>query len=117
MMWMGKLSAIAALALGAVFVGIAVFSFDGDIGLIAMAVIGALLALGGFRTLRKMSGGLRLLCGAWGLAAGYSLIPIVQAGSLQSFFEDFGPLAYAMAAITLISASGLALTVLHQERK
>jgi hypothetical protein len=63
-----------------------------------------------------MSGGLRLLSGAWGLSAGYSLVPLAQAGNLASFFDDFGPLANAMLAITLISAACLALTVLHKEK-
>lgn len=116
MMWMGKVSGIAALAMGVLLIGVAVVGFDLEIGIFAMIVIGALLLLAGFRTLRKMSGGLRLLSGAWGLAAGFSLVPLAQAGAFASFFADFGPLAYAMLAITLISAACLALTVLHKEK-
>lgn len=116
MMWMGKVSGIAALAMGALLIGVAALGFELEIGIFAMIVIGALLLLAGFRTLRKMSGGLRLLSGAWGLSEGFSLVPLSQAGSLSSFFEDFGPLAYAMLAITLVSAACLALTVLHKEK-
>ena len=116
MMWMGKISAIVALAMGSLLIGVAVLGFEPEIGIFAMIVIGALLLLAGFRTLRKMSGGLRLLSGAWGLSAGFSLVPLSQAGSLSGFFEDFGPLAYAMLAIALVSAACLALTVLHKEK-
>lgn len=116
MMWMGKTSGIAALAMGALLIGVALMGFGLEIGIFAMIVIGALLLLAGFRTLRKMSGGLRLLSGAWGLSAGYSLVPLAQAGNLTTFFDDFGPLAYAMLAITLVSAACLALTVLHKEK-
>ena len=37
--------------------------------------------MGAFRTLRKMSGGLRLLCGAWGLSAGLMMLPFLPADS------------------------------------
>ncbi|HVK78971.1 MAG TPA: hypothetical protein VM915_00030 [Verrucomicrobiae bacterium] len=116
MMWMGKTSGIAALAMGALLIGVAVVGFNLELGIFAMMAIGALLLIGGFRTLRKMSGGLRLLSGAWGCATGYSLVPLAQAGDFASFFDDFGPLAYAMLAITLVSAACLALTVLHKEK-
>lgn len=116
MMWMGKVSGITALAMGIVLLGVAVLGFELEIGIFAMIVIGALLLLAGFRTLRKMSGGLRLLSGAWGLSAGFSLVPLAQAGSLLTFFDDFGALAYAMLAVTLTSAACLALTVLHKEK-
>ena len=116
MMWMGKVSAITALAMGTLLIVVAVLGFELEIGIFAMIAIGALLLLAGFRTLRKMSGGLRLLSGAWGLSSGYSLVPLAQAGDLQSFFDDFGPLAYAMLGVTLVSSACLALTVLHKEK-
>jgi peptidoglycan/LPS O-acetylase OafA/YrhL len=65
------------------------------------------LLVGGFRTLRKMSGGLRLLSGAWGFAAGLLIFPLTNAQS-----PSWGEIGFA-----LIALAGLALTVLHQEKK
>jgi hypothetical protein len=61
-----------------------------------------------------MSGGLRLLAGAWGLAAGLLLMPLTVAqGSAAAWARlSVGEVAFAAIALT-----GLALTVLHQERK
>lgn len=116
MMWMGKVSGIAALAVGALFVALAAASFAWSIGLLAVLLTGVLLLIGGFRTLRRMSGGLRLLSGAWGMAAGLMLYVLSQPGSLQSLFADFGGSAYVMIALACVTLAGLALTVLHKEK-
>jgi uncharacterized protein YqgC (DUF456 family) len=109
MMWMGKISAIAALAMGALFGANAYFQFA--TGASGWVYLGAALGLlvGGFRTLRKMSGGLRLLAGAWGFAAGVLMLPFVGATATLN--------ASAGAALVLAALAGLALTVLHKERK
>jgi hypothetical protein len=79
-----------------------------SIGPIALAL---LLALGAHRTLRAMSGGLRLLCGAWGIATG-------MAWYAPSYdFPDFIPGPLAIGAPVLVSAIGLALVVLHKQQK
>jgi hypothetical protein len=70
-----------------------------------------LLALGAVRTLRAESGGLRLLCGAWGIAFGLAWF----APSYN--FPRFVPGALAVTAPVLICAIGLALVVLHKEKK
>jgi hypothetical protein len=74
----------------------------------------ALLALvpfgiGAARTLKKQSGGLRLLSGAWGLMAGLAIAPIL----LQFQAGPIAPLAWVLAALAVL---GLALTVLHKEK-
>lgn len=109
MMWMGLVSAWGALAMAAVFAANAYFQFA--TGVPAWVHVGAALglALGGFRTLRKMSGGLRLLSGAWGFAAGLLMLPLTVARETPL---SVGEIAFIAAAL-----AGLALTVLHQERK
>lgn len=109
MMWMGLVSAWGALAMAALFAVNAYFQLA--TGVPAWVHVGAALglALGGFRTLRKMSGGLRLLSGAWGFAAGVLMLPLVTARE--------APLSVAEGAFMAIALFGLALTVLHQERK
>lgn len=112
MMWMGLVSAWGALALAAMFAVNAYFQFaTGVPGWIYLGVALA-LAVGGFRTLRKMSGGLRLLAGAWGLAAGLLLLPFTTAAAPGAILRD--PAAIALVLIALV---GLALTVLHKEKK
>lgn len=102
--WMAVLAA-AAIAVSLALSGVSEF---GAIGPIAAAV---LLALGAYRTLRAMSGGLRLLCGAWGIATGLAwYAPAYN-------FPDFVPGALAVGAPVLVSAVGLALVVLHKEQK
>lgn len=113
---MGKVSAIAALCVGALFVGFAALNFRADLAVLAAMTTGVLLLVGGARTLRKMSGGLRLLAGAWGLAAGLLVMPYAQSGSLRNFMTDLGLAAYAFIALSAIAAIGLALTVLHKEK-
>lgn len=109
MTWFGTASAWAALAMGAMFGVNAYFQFATGVSGWIYAGTAAMLLVGGFRTLRKMSGGLRLLAGAWGLAAGLQLLPYMTASTAA-----FSPLA---AALTLLSLVGLALTVTHKERK
>jgi hypothetical protein len=120
MMWMGKTSAWVALAMGAVFAANAYFQFATGVSSWVYAGTAALLLLGGYRTLRQMSGGLRLLAGAWGLAAGAQLLPLTSAPAPRdvpvhdTFYVVVSPLAIAFV---LISFVGLALTVLHKEKK
>ncbi|HCK85117.1 MAG TPA: hypothetical protein DHW63_11565 [Hyphomonadaceae bacterium] len=61
--WMAALAAVA-IAASLTMSGVSEF---GALGPILAAL---LLALGAYRTLRAMPGGLRLLCGAWGAATG-----------------------------------------------
>lgn len=110
MTWFGTVSAWAALLMGALFGVNAYFQFaKGESGWI-YALVAALLLMGGYRTLRKMSGGLRLLAGAWGLAAGVWMAPMV----LGSSGSDAG---YVGLAFQLAPLIGLALTVVHKETK
>lgn len=70
-----------------------------------------LLLLGAVRTLRAQSGGLRLLCGAWGFACGMAWC--APSYDIPSFVPDM----LAATGSVLVSAVGLALVVLHQEHK
>jgi hypothetical protein len=58
---------------------------------------------------------LRLLCGAWGIAAGLMLLPLTVAES------TWPPMTWRLNVAELaflgIALAGLALTVLHKERK
>jgi hypothetical protein len=109
---MAKISAWMAVAAAAAILAALVlrgeFSELGVVGPIAAAL---LLGLGAYRTLRAMSGGLRLLCGAWGITLGLAW----YAPSYD--FPDFVPAIVAVIAPVLVGASGLALTVLHKEKK
>lgn len=109
---MAKLSAWMGLAAAAAIVGSMLlrgeFSEFGAIGPIAAA---ALLSVGAYRTLTARSGGLRLLCGAWGVATGLAW----YAPSYD--FPGFVPGALAVALPVLTSAFGLALVVLHKEKR
>jgi len=109
MMWMGQVSGWAALGMAAMFGVNAYFQFaSGDSGW-AYVIVAFLLAVGGFRTLRRMSGGLRLLAGAWGFAAGLLVLPLLTFTEGAAF--DMGGAVFA--AISLVC---LALTVLHKEK-
>ena len=121
MMWMGLVSAWGAIVVGALFAAMAALYLSwGDVNWVAM-VAAALLLTGGVRTLRKMSGGLRLLAGAWGLAAGLMMMPYTSVRDVvpneNTYSVDLGLLAVLVVALPWISLAGLALTVLHQERK
>lgn len=110
MMWMGKVSAWGALAMGALFAVNAYFQFATGVAGWAYVAAALGLLLGGYRTLKRLSGGLRLLCGAWGFAAGLLIVPLTHAPGSGAAFDTSG---LAMAAIAL---AGLALTVLHKEK-
>ena len=106
--WSAWLALLAAAALG-VSLALSGASFEfAAIGPLAAIV---LLALGAQRTLMAKSGGLRLLCGAWGIATGLAW----YAPSYN--FPDFVPGMLAIGAPVLISTIGLALVVLHKEKK
>jgi hypothetical protein len=108
-MWMGAASAWAAAAMAMLFAASAFFQFATGVPSWAYVATALLLAAGSFRTLRKMSGGLRLLGGAWGFAAGLLVLPLTSQAEGAAF--DTG--GAVMAVIALI---GLALTVLHKEK-
>ena len=121
MTWFGTVSAWAAVAFGLMFAVNTYFQFA--TGVSAWVYAGTALALlgGGFRTLRKMSGGLRLLAGAWGLAAGVNLAPFVmgpgpEANNPNTYSVDANT-AWLVLALQLLPLAGLALTVLHKETK
>ncbi len=104
---MGTIAAWGALAMAAMLAANAYIQFATDVPGWAYGGAAIALAVGGFRTLRKMSGGLRLLAGAWGFAAALLLPP-----NLDLFGQS--PLAIALV---LIAFAGVALTVLHKEKK
>lgn len=111
MTWFGMVSAWAALAMGALFGVNAYFQFATGVSGWIYAATALLLLLGAFRTLRKMSGGLRLLAGAWGIAAGVLSLP------LQGVRPEGAALDTGGIALFAVSLAGVALTVLHKEQK
>jgi hypothetical protein len=111
MTWFGNVSAVAALLMGALFGVNAYFQFATGVSWQLYVLTAALLLFGGFRTLRKMSGGLRLLAGAWGLAAGVLALPLTAARTEGAAFDTGGAVMFAVALM------GLTLTVLHKETK
>jgi hypothetical protein len=118
MMWMGKVSAWGALAAGALLAGFAALQFSWGAGTWQVLAPAILLLVGGFRTLRKMPSGLRLLAGAWGLTAGATLPQASSAASIDNpnLYSVDMTTAAVVLAIPIISLAGLALTVLHKER-
>lgn len=111
MMWMGKVSAMAAIAAGVLLAALAILSWDGSsviMPAINAASAGLLLAAA-VRTLRKQSGGLRLLCGAWGLTAGLSVERLLGFDAIHFW-------SLLVAGLAAVSIGGLALTVLHKEK-
>ncbi|MGH6950287.1 MAG: hypothetical protein ACREH4_05420 [Vitreimonas sp.] len=76
----------------------------------AVGPAAVLLVIGGLRSLRRQSGGLRLLTGAWGFAAGILSLP------LALWPTEFGIGALA-PLLPLPALAGLALTVMHKEQK
>jgi len=110
MMWMGRVSAWAALLAGLMFAVNAYFQFATGVAGWIYAATAAALLVAGYRTLRKMSGGLRLLAGAWGVAAGLLVLPLTTPRDSGALF-DTGGLAFVVIAL-----AGLTLTVRHKER-
>ena len=109
---MARISAWMGLAVAAAIVISIVLRGDfSDFGVVGPLAAAALLCLGASRTLTARSGGLRLLCGAWGVATGLAW----YAPSYD--FPDFIPGALAIGAPVLVCAAGLALAVLHKEKK
>ena len=102
--WMAVLTA-AAIAFAVVTGGAIDASSAGPL------VTAVLLGVGAYRTLTGQSGGLRLLCGAWGLAGGMAW----YAPSYNT--PAFVPGMVAIGAPVLVCMVGLALTVMHKERK
>jgi hypothetical protein len=106
--------------MGLMFAVNAYFQFATSVSGWVYVLTAALLLIGGFRTLRKMSGGLRLLAGAWGFAAGLLMLPFVTAPVAahatlhDTYYIVASPLALALIGVAL---AGLALTVLHKEKK
>lgn len=123
MMWMGRVSGWAALGMGALFATAAAFELSAGVVEWTAMLAGALLLTGSWRTLRRESGGLRLLCGAWGFAAGL-LSPIFQPSTPPSSWElALHDTYYVMsqhgwlpALVFALCLTGLALTVLHKEK-
>jgi len=117
---MGTIAAWGALAMAATLAANAYFQFATGVSGWVYVGVAAILGLGAFRTLRKLSGGLRLLAGAWGLTAGVLSAPIVMSplGSETALHDTYvvAPSPLAIAPV-LIAFAGVALTVLHKEKK
>jgi hypothetical protein len=109
---MAKISAwLALVAAAAILIAMALHGSISEFSAAGPIIAALLLCLGAWRTLNAMSGGLRLLCGAWGIATGLAwYAPAYN-------FPDFVPGAIAVGAPVLVSAIGLALVVLHKEKK
>ncbi len=116
---LGKISAWGALAVGLLFAALAAVQLTW--GLMPWVIVGiaALLLVGGVRTLRQASGGLRILAGAWGVVAGMTILPFAfpPRNCGGSYAVDIGAFSYLIAATPAIALAGLALTVLHKEKK
>ncbi|MEZ5957612.1 MAG: hypothetical protein R3C27_10435 [Hyphomonadaceae bacterium] len=119
MTWYGTVSAWAAVAAGIAFALLAAAHFNAGFVSWLTILSAVLLLAGAFRTLRKMSGGLRLLCGAWGFAAAF-LLTVSGTMTLMIVAPENAP-GPVVAAFTigapLLALTGLALTVLHKETK
>ncbi len=123
MTWFGTVSAWAALAMGALFGVNAYFQFATGVTAWVFVLTALALLIGGYRTLRKMSGGLRLLAGAWGLAAGLLTINLRSAPAMPALSANADYYAvttsynWIQPAFFFVALICLALTVLHKERK
>lgn len=124
---MGKISGFLAIVTGVVLALVETWLNWGDWQWWPYFVVdylaAALLLIGGYRTLRKMSGGLRLLSGAWGFTAGMIwiafFITIEQQAARSDFTDSVSPqsLVLLMGLLLVVSLAGLAMTVLHKESK
>jgi FtsH-binding integral membrane protein len=110
-----------ALAVGLAFAGLASLQFNWGLTPWLLTLVALLLLVGGVRTLRQMSGGLRMLAGAWGFAVGLMLAPLVMEPAPEAdnpnIYSVDGATAWLVLALQLLPLAGLALTVLHKERK
>lgn len=118
MTWFGPVSAWSAGVIGLMMLGLAALQYSWGIVTWAPALAATLLLIGCFRTLRGMSGGLRLLAGAWGVVMGLMGMPVAPADpSLSYSVTPDWALLMPIIALPWIAVAGLALTVLHKERK
>lgn len=119
MTWFGTVSAWGAAVCGAALALVAALNFSAGIVPWLLMLSAALLLTGAFRTLRKMSGGLRLLCGAWGFVAAYLFAEVRSMTFLMVLPDNLPELVVISAAAVLpfVALTGLALTVLHKETK
>lgn len=118
MMWMGRFSGIAAFAIGALLAGFAVLQLSWGAPSWQLLLAAGLLMTGAVRTLTGRSGGLRLLCGAWGFTAGLTLAPpgrALEPGSAGHLTVD-AVVGVMAIAVPIFALTGLALTVLHKEK-
>lgn len=119
MTWFGTVSAWAAAVTGALFAFLAAVQFNAGVVPWLSMLSAALLLMGAFRTLRKMSGGLRLLCGAWGFAAAF-LFGAARTMALTVVVPENAPeavVAGVLLAAPFVALVGLLLTVTHKETK
>lgn len=126
MMWMGLVSAWGAVVVGLIFGGFAAFEATNGAAPAAVlaTVIAAVLLVSGYRTLRRMSGGLRLLAGAWGVVVGLESPELLMLAGLITASVDpnisysgaLPALFWLRLMLFAVSLAGVALTVLHQER-
>ena len=120
MTWFGTVSAWGAVAVGVLFAAYAALQFSWGDTPYVLSMAAVCLLVGGYRTLRKKSGGLRLLAGAWGLAAGLMMLPYIPTHTSDAGGSYAVPntwLIWLVVALPAFSLVGLALTVLHKETK
>lgn len=112
---MGRISAILGLVVGVILALVETWAIATgwpEPELIVLGLLAALLLVtAGYRTLKKMKGGLRLLCGAWGLTAG--MVWVSVAPFAETLSQGDAETVYAL--LLPVSLAGLALTVLHKE--
>lgn len=126
MTWMGRVSAVLAIVAGLSLAIAETWLNWGDWQpwpfFVVDYIAAALLLLGGLRTLRKQSGGLRLLAGGWGFTTGMVwmafFITLQQNGAGSDFTDTVTPgaLLFLMGALLTVSLLGLAMAVLHKEK-
>lgn len=107
-----RASALMAIGAGVLLIAWIALNFgEFEFATVGPAAGSVLLLLGALRTLRAQSGGLRLLCGAWGFACGMAWY--APSYDMPAFVPGF----LAVTGPVLVSAVGLGLVVLHQENK
>lgn len=83
MTYLGPVSGWAALAVGLALAALSALQMSWGLFPAVLALSSVLLLAGSYRTLRQLSGGLRLLAGAWGLSAGMMLQPLTLPASAE----------------------------------